>query len=103
MPAQYPSRIVLAAASLITFMSVSVVAAEDAVKDTKQAPMPAQAPAQADKPVKPSKVAALPASASSAPHHVSKYKYLSRYHNFFMRVRCVHIGCEGVHTLGTAY
>ena len=83
MPAQHRSAIAIAAASLITLVAASVAAAEDAVK--------------------PATVAALPVSTSSAPHHIAKSKSLSRYYYLFTRVRCVHIGCEGVHTLGTAY
>ena len=103
MPAQHRSAIAIAAASLITLVAASVAAAEDAVKDTNQASASAQGPAPRLNAVKPASVAALPVSTSSVPHHIAKSKSLSRYYYFFTRVRCVHIGCEGVHTLGTAY
>ena len=96
MPAR--NRTFLIIASLITIMSAPVMAADDAAGSAPSAQTSAQAPAPATgshaKPAESKAVTLRPDS---------RYKSLSRYHDFILRVRCAHIGCPGVHTLGVAY
>ncbi len=100
MPARNRNFLIFAVASLITLLAAPVMAADDAAGNAPPAETLTQAPAPAV--VNHAKPAAAKAvSATLRPD--SRYKYLSRYHNFILRVRCAHIGCEGVHTLGVAY
>ena len=98
MPAR--NRNLLIIASLITIVSAPVMAADDAAGSAPSAQTSTQAPAPATgNHGKQAGAKAVPVNIRSD----SRYKHLSRYHDFILRVRCAHIGCEGVHTLGVAY
>ena len=100
MPARNRNFSLFAVASLITILSAPVMAADDVAGNAPSAQALTQAPAPA------ASNHARPAEARAVPVTLrpdGRYKYLSRYHNFILRVRCAHIGCPGVHTLGVAY
>ena len=100
MPARNWKFLIFAVASLITILSAPVMAADD---EAGNAPS-AQTSTQAPPPVTGNQAKAAEAKAVPVTLRPdSRYKSLSRYHNFILRVRCAHIGCEGVHTLGVAY
>lgn len=94
----------LVVAALITVLSAPATAVDDAAKNAQLAQTPVRAPASAaDIQPKAAASAKVTPASYSAPRPDRKYRYLWRYYPFLLRVRCAHIGCEGVHTLGVSY
>ena len=96
MAVQHRFTISLAVATFMALAPQSVSAAEDASKAT--APTHA-ATAASDKPVGRAVVLAN----VTPPWRVGRHKSFIRIHRYIVRLRCAHIGCPGVHTLGVAY
>jgi hypothetical protein len=96
MAAQHRFTISLAVAAFIALAAQTVSAAEDAAK----AAAPTQAaPEASGKPVGRAVVLAN----VTPPWRVGRRKSFLRIHRYIVRLRCAHIGCPGVHTLGVAY
>ncbi len=103
MPARNRNRLIFAVASLMAILSAPVMA-DDTAGSAPSTQTSVQAPARAaDGKAKAATGVRPVAVASAIPRPDSRYKYLSRYHGFILRVRCAHIGCPGVHTLGVSY
>ncbi len=102
MAAQNRNGLILAIASLIIMFAAPAMAGDDTAgkAPSPQNPAPVSAAAGHSKAAAGTKAGAVK-PATLRPD--SRYKYLWRYHNFILRVRCAHIGCPGVHTLGVAY
>jgi hypothetical protein len=101
MPARNRNGPIFAVASLIAILSAPVMAADAAAANAPSAQLSAQAPAAPAAGSLAKATEAKPIAVTLRPD--SRCKYLSRYHNFILHVRCAHIGCPGVHTLGVAY
>jgi hypothetical protein len=75
-------RILMVAASLTAVLAPSAFAAEDAARSNSaiavQAPLP-------------------------APSSNRSYKAIAHTHILYLRMRCAHIGCPGVHVSGISY